>query len=122
MPTSPDPLRCGGCGGPHPFDTSVPSPLWNRVIRDGGLSDFLCTTCIVLAFVKAGESFEAELYGPPVDRADATVPTITVTVGGRPMAYSYGHLDADLREARVVLATPDRTVAGREVMTEEETK
>jgi hypothetical protein len=58
---------CMGCGGPHPFDTSVPSPLWNRVIRDGGLQDYLCTTCIVQAFVAAGVSFEATLWGGAFD-------------------------------------------------------
>ena len=26
-------LPCARCGGPHQFDTSVPSPAWNRVIR-----------------------------------------------------------------------------------------
>lgn len=54
---------CRGCGGPHPFDTSVPSPIWNRVIRGGGLPDYLCTTCIVAAFVRAGEGFCCTLYG-----------------------------------------------------------
>lgn len=56
---------CNGCGGPHPFDTSVPSAIWNRVIRGGGkeLPDYLCLTCIVKAFVSAGESFTAELWG-----------------------------------------------------------
>jgi len=58
------PPVCSGCGGPHPFDTSIPSPTWNRVIRGGGLPDYLCTTCIVRAFVDAGESVTAELWGP----------------------------------------------------------
>lgn len=56
-------LRCGGCGGPHRFDTSVPSAPWNRVIRAAALSDYLCTTCIVRAFVRADESFTATLWG-----------------------------------------------------------
>ncbi len=54
---------CSGCDGPHPFDTSIPSVLWNRVIRAAGLPDYLCLTCIVRAFAKAGVSFTAELYG-----------------------------------------------------------
>lgn len=54
---------CSGCGGPHPFDTTVPSVRWNSVIRKAGLPDYLCLTCIVTAFVKAGESFTAELVG-----------------------------------------------------------
>ena len=62
-PLDADPT-CGGCGGPHPFDTSVPSPLWNRIIRGAGLSDYLCTTCIVKAFVLAGEGFTATLWSP----------------------------------------------------------
>ena len=58
------PSVCSGCGGPHPFDTSVPSVVWNRVIRDGGLPDYLCTTCIVRAFALVGESFTATLWSP----------------------------------------------------------
>lgn len=54
---------CIGCGGPHPFDTSIPSVLWNRVVRAAELPDYLCTTCIVRAFAHAGEGFTAELYG-----------------------------------------------------------
>jgi hypothetical protein len=54
---------CRGCGGPHPFDTVVPSVRWNAVIRKAGLPDYLCLTCIVSAFVRAGESFTAELVG-----------------------------------------------------------
>lgn len=54
---------CSGCGGPHPFDTTVPSVIWNEVIRRGGLPDYLCLTCIVRAFVKVGRSFTADLVG-----------------------------------------------------------
>lgn len=56
-------LSCSGCGGPHQFDTSVPSVLWNQVIRAAGLPEYLCTMCIVRAFARAGVSFTAELYG-----------------------------------------------------------
>lgn len=54
---------CVHCGGPHPYDTSIPSPLWNSVIRAQGLPDYLCLTCITRAFAHAGVSFTAELYG-----------------------------------------------------------
>ena len=69
---------CGSCGGPHRFDTSVPSVLWNRVIRGQGLPDYLCTSCVVRAFAAAGESFTAELYGDGFSGL-----TIDVRVNGR---------------------------------------
>jgi len=78
---------CVGCGGPHPFDTSLPSPLWNRVIRGAGLPDYLCTTCIVRAFVLAGEGFTAELWGDvfkgvPIEvRVRSTVATAAADLG-----------------------------------------
>ena len=56
-------LPCARCGGPHDFDTSVPSVMWNRVIRAKGLPEYLCTTCIVREFVRAGEGFTATLWG-----------------------------------------------------------
>lgn len=58
---------CGGCGGPHRFDTSVPSVLWNRVIRSLGISEYLCLTCILRAFARAGISFTATLWGDGFD-------------------------------------------------------
>ena len=57
---------CDCCGGPHPFDTTIPSVVWNRVVRAQGLPDYLCLTCIVRAFVTAGESFTAELIGATI--------------------------------------------------------
>lgn len=54
---------CSQCGGPHPFDTTVPSAHWNAVIRAQGLPDYLCLTCIVREFAKRGESFAATLTG-----------------------------------------------------------
>jgi hypothetical protein len=60
---TPPALTCGGCGGPHQFDTSVPSVLWNRVVRPLGGSEYLCTSCVLKAFARAGVSFTAELYG-----------------------------------------------------------
>lgn len=53
---------CAQCGGPHDFDTSIPSAVWNKVIRAQGLPEYLCTTCIVREFAKAGESFTAQLW------------------------------------------------------------
>lgn len=53
---------CALCGGPHDFDTSVPSAAWNRVIRAKGLPEYLCATCIVREFVRASEGFTAQLY------------------------------------------------------------
>jgi hypothetical protein len=37
------------------------------VIRGAGLPDYLCLTCIVRAFVEAGEGFTAQLWGPGLD-------------------------------------------------------
>lgn len=54
---------CAGCGGPHAFDTSVPSAAWNPVIRAKGLIEYLCTTCIIREFAKAGKGFTAALWG-----------------------------------------------------------
>jgi hypothetical protein len=56
-------LPCAQCGGPHDFDTSLPSVVWNKVIRAKGLPEYLCTTCIVREFVRAGEGFTATLWG-----------------------------------------------------------
>lgn len=100
--------KCQRCGGPHQFDTSIASPLWNRVIRDTGEADYLCASCIVLLFVRAETSFEAELFGAAVDIYGAEVPTINVQVGTRPLDRSYGHLQAQLREA---VALPHGPVA-----------
>lgn len=57
------PNACAACGGPHRFDTTVPSVVWNEVIRAGGLPEYLCTTCIIEAFVKIDQSFTATLWG-----------------------------------------------------------
>ena len=58
---------CGGCGGPHRFDTSVPSVLWNRVIRPLDIGEYLCLACIVREFARAGVSFTATLWGDGFD-------------------------------------------------------
>lgn len=54
---------CGRCGGPHRFDVSVPSVVWNGTIRSKGLSEYLCLNCIVREFVRDGRSFTATLWG-----------------------------------------------------------
>jgi hypothetical protein len=61
--------RCNGCGGPCPYEMSIPSVLWNRVIRaDGpeGDNEYLCPTCIIHAFAGARVSFAAILSGDGV--------------------------------------------------------
>ncbi len=64
--------KCQDCGGPHQFDMSVPSVVWNHCIRAAGLPDYLCATCILRAFARKGESFTAtlwsdELHGVPIE-------------------------------------------------------
>jgi hypothetical protein len=72
-----EPPPCSQCGGPHPFDTSIPSPTWNAVIRAASLPDYLCLPCIVKAFAAAHESFTATLWGGQFDGDE-----IEVTIGG----------------------------------------
>lgn len=74
---------CSGCGGPHPFDTTVPSVIWNEIIRAQGLPDYLCLTCIVRAFALAGRSFTADLVGGDGAQYLEFVP-IEVIVAGQP--------------------------------------
>lgn len=54
---------CAMCRAPYQFDTTIPSRVWNRVVRSRGLPEYLCTTCIVKVFAEAGESFTATLWG-----------------------------------------------------------
>lgn len=70
---------CGGCGGPYQFDTTIPSSLWNRVVRAKGGSEYLCLTCIVRRFAEAGESFTAELWSTDIEQ-----------FGGYPIAVQMG--------------------------------
>lgn len=65
--------KCGGCGGPYLFDTSVPSALWNKVVRARGGSEYLCVACVVRRFAEARESFTAELWGSGLDGLTMTV-------------------------------------------------
>jgi hypothetical protein len=73
---------CSLCGGPHPFETTVPSVVWNRVVRQQGLPEYLCLTCIVKAFSAAGESFTAQLWGGNFEGQ-----TIEVRIGGAAALY-----------------------------------
>lgn len=59
--------RCSGCGGVYRFDTSVPSVVWNAVIRAQGLPDYLCAACIVGVFARQKRSFTAILSGEGLD-------------------------------------------------------
>jgi hypothetical protein len=54
---------CGGCGGPYAWDTTIQSEVWNRVVRPLGISEYLCTNCILRLFAARGEGFSAELWG-----------------------------------------------------------
>ena len=83
--------------GPHRFDTTVPSVLWNRVIRARGDNEYLCTTCIVRAFARAGVSFTAVLYG---DDFPGGLP-IAVEINGAlaVAAYELGEQNNTLRAA-----------------------
>lgn len=74
-PATADPPPCAKCGGPHPFDTSIPSPTWNAVIRAAELPDYLCLPCIVKAFIAAGQSFTATLFSDTMngDEIEVTV-------------------------------------------------
>lgn len=55
---------CDLCMGPHAYDTSVPSVIWNETIRKIGMPDYLCLSCIVCIFAMDERSFSAVLYGP----------------------------------------------------------
>jgi len=77
--------KCDGCGGPHSFDTTVPSPIWNEVVRARGGPEYLCLTCIALAFVRAGKGFTAELWGLEFNgrRIAFSLPTAAPETGGK---------------------------------------
>lgn len=66
-------LVCQLCGGPYPIDISIPSSQWNAVIRESGLPDFLCFSCIIIAFAKAGKSFTATLWGDGFQGLSVTI-------------------------------------------------
>lgn len=101
-------LPCGGCGGPHLFDTSINSVVWNQVIRARGLSEFLCASCVIRAFVLAERSFNATLWG---DGLPAGVPIeIRIRSHNANEAARVGEentaLRAEIAELRARLARP----------------
>lgn len=65
-----DALRCSDCGGEYRYDISIPSTLWNRVIRknlpEQAGAELLCGACIIATFAKAHEPFTAYLAGEGV--------------------------------------------------------
>lgn len=67
MPTRDLNPPCSKCGGPHPFDTTVPSVVWNGVIRQAELPDYLCAACIIRAFLDEGRSFTAVIDEIPIE-------------------------------------------------------
>jgi hypothetical protein len=98
LPTPP----CMLCGGPHPYDTSVPSVQWNTVIRGANLPDYICATCILRAFVQAGVSFSATLWGETFNGA-----ALDVEVGGR-HSEALAEVEAENNRLRRELATARR--------------
>lgn len=77
-------MPCQGCGGPHQFDTSIPSPVWNRVIRARELPENLCASCILAEFAKADCGFTATLWANP------DIPAVAGIPAGQPIAVSIG--------------------------------
>ena len=100
---------CSGCGGPHPFDTTVPSVVWNAVIRAKELPEYLCLTCVVREFVREGRSFTASLCGDGLSR----VP-IEIRIGGK-VAYDAEAISEENTALRVKLRAAR---AGREQLVE----
>lgn len=92
---------CAECEGPHPFDTTIPSPTWNRIIRGGSHADYLCATCILSAFVLAGEGFTAELFGKDFDGVPIEVRVRSVEAQtARDLGNENTQLRVELADAR----------------------
>lgn len=85
---------CKLCGGPHQFDVSIPSVVWNAVIRPR-LPDYLCASCIIRAFVQEGRSFTAVLSGADVDGV-----TLEVNIDSQP-AQDAEQIQAENNELRI---------------------
>lgn len=104
---------CVKCGGPHPFDTSLPSVMWNRVIRKQGheLPDYLCATCILDAFAKARQSFTARLWGEGFHglrievqiESRAALDAAAIQDENNGLRYSLGFLTGQLEKVRAEL-------------------
>lgn len=104
-PASEEP-SCSRCRRPHPFDTSIPSVVWNTVIRAQGLPDYLCLTCIVEAFACFGGSFTATLWGGPFQSG---LP-IEVRIGTPPAPSGAGSSLAPLEALRQYVQRLQRKV------------
>ena len=87
--------RCDNCGGEYRFDTSIPSPVWNEVVRAKGGSEFLCIQCVVLAFVQAGRAVRATLWG---DNEGVTETEIFI----RPKGTDESHAECHAQEERLL--------------------
>lgn len=80
-------VPCGRCGGPCLYETGLSNEQWNRVIRKGGpeqSGEYWCASCILRAFVLAGESFRAELSGGDVSGGVVEVRCVGLAGGVRP--------------------------------------
>lgn len=92
--------RCSNCHGPYRYDVSIPSPTWNKVIRQDGHetdNETRCASCIIEAFAIAGVSFEGELYGDTVNLPGTKARRIRVVVDDIELDDSYGSLEANIR-------------------------
>lgn len=97
-----DASACEKCGGPHRYDTSVPSVLWNSVVRSQGW-DFLCAACILELFALARVTLTAELSGDGL----SGVP-IVIEVDGLPAQHGAA-LCAQNTELRAALREIEQT-------------
>jgi hypothetical protein len=95
---------CCGCGGPHLFDTVVPSVRWNAVIRAAGLPDYLCASCVVKAFAERVESFTATLWGQSFNGLP-----IEVYIAGKP-ALDAAAVSEENTSLRAELTRHQRTI------------
>jgi hypothetical protein len=96
---------CNMCHGPYQFDTTIPSPIWNRVVRAQNLPEYLCLTCIVKVFAKDSQSFTAQLWGD-----DFNGTPIEVRVAYR-AANSVAALEHENNELRLKIAQMESTIA-----------
>ena len=94
---------CSNCHGPYEYDISIPSPLWNKVIRPEGHetgNEYLCGSCIIKQFAIAGVSFQGELYGDNVSLPGALARRISIQFDMIAIEDTYGSLDAKIREVK----------------------
>ncbi len=112
---------CLGCGGPHRYDATVPSPLWNRVVRAAGGPEHLCAACVLLAFARAGEGFTATLWGVGLDGVAITVGVGARDALGRAVASAVQALETENTALRAELgAGAEATRALRTALSEQQ--